>query len=98
MGWASGADIADNVWDIIKSYIPEHKKVDVASDLIDEFESRDCDTMQETQLWDIAMMRCPASMAENEEDWEAFERHERENDCEICDNRIWIRRNEFHPD
>lgn len=98
MGWGSGSEIADNIWDIIKRHIPEHSKVEVATEILDEFESRDCDTMQETQLWDIVMMRCPASMSKHEEDWDAFERHESEHDCDICDNRVWIRRVDFHPD
>lgn len=47
MGWASGSEIADSVWDEFQKYIPNDKKGKVALELVGLFESNDCDTMQE---------------------------------------------------
>lgn len=53
MGWASGSGIAESVWDAVKKFIPKDKQREVASHLIDIFESEDCDTMQETSMWEL---------------------------------------------
>lgn len=64
MGWASGSSIADSVWDAIKKYIPKDKKLEVAKDIVEIFENQDCDTMHETQLWDIVKKKCPKCKGE----------------------------------
>lgn len=47
MGWSSGSELAGNIWGLISNYIPEDKKKEVAKDLIQLFEYRDCDTLHE---------------------------------------------------
>ena len=51
MGWASGSELAENLWAIVKKHIPKNKHKVVAEALIQEFENADCDTMHETSLW-----------------------------------------------
>ena len=82
MGWASGGELADNVWDVVSSYIPKGAKAKVAQDLIDIFEGRDCDTMQETSLWDYANETCPTCRG----DWPASK------NCEPCEGYGWVRK------
>lgn len=64
MGWASGSGIAQNVWDEVKKYIPKDKQKTVAKSIIDIFEQEDCDTMQETTLWDLVFKTCPKCKGE----------------------------------
>jgi len=47
MGWASGSELAANVWDTVKDYIPEGSKYDVAKSLLRAFRGFDCDTLDE---------------------------------------------------
>ena len=54
MGWASGSCVAEEVWEVIKKYIPKSKQKAVAANLIEVFESHDCDTMSETSFWEMA--------------------------------------------
>lgn len=49
MGWATGSEILDVVWDVINKEIKEESKVKIAKKLIKVFESYDCDTTQETE-------------------------------------------------
>ena len=49
MGWASGSELAEEIWDIVKKYIPKNKKKKVAKQLVEAFEDRDCDTMCEAE-------------------------------------------------
>lgn len=70
MGWASGADLADQVWDVVKMFIPKTKQSAVAQQLIDVFEGRDCDTMMETSLWELANKYCPDCNAGGDFDWD----------------------------
>lgn len=58
MGWTSGGEFADKLWHCINKYIPEDKKYNVANNIIDLFEDRDCDVMQETKLWPIVYKQC----------------------------------------
>ena len=59
MGWCSGSSLADEIWEIIAFHIPKDKRAKIAKALIDIFEVRDCDTMQETALWRLAYKTCP---------------------------------------
>ena len=47
MGWASGSEIAQKLWNKIEQYLPEKVKKELALDITNFFESEDCDTMQE---------------------------------------------------
>lgn len=49
MGWASGSAIAESVWDSVRKYIPKAKRQKVAREIVDVFESEDCDTMYEAE-------------------------------------------------
>lgn len=49
MGWASGSGLAAETWELVREYIPEDKRKEVASKFIDEFEDMDCDTIYECE-------------------------------------------------
>ena len=49
MGWASGSELAEDVWTLVRKYIPKNALKQVASKLIDLFENRDCDTIEECE-------------------------------------------------
>jgi len=55
MGWASGAEIAEDVWSVVEGFLeglesPEEAKGQVALGLVKIFESHDCDTMEEASF------------------------------------------------
>ncbi len=47
MGWASGADVLESVWDDVKAFIPQSKRLEVATALAATFAHADCDTIGE---------------------------------------------------
>jgi hypothetical protein len=47
MGWASGSELAENLWDLVREFVPEDRRKKIAKKFIDEFESMDCDTICE---------------------------------------------------
>jgi hypothetical protein len=47
MGWCDGATLAESVWLLIRDYIPEGKRQQIALKMIDSFENEDADTMGE---------------------------------------------------
>ncbi len=50
MGWASGAELAHDVWVAAKKAgLPKEKQKKFARALIDIFENHDCDTMDECE-------------------------------------------------
>lgn len=49
MGWASGSELAEIVWDATRPYIHEKDRKIVANAVIDAFEDKDCDTMDECE-------------------------------------------------
>jgi hypothetical protein len=49
MGWTRGSEIANDVWEAVGKYVPDEHKRDVARELVDIFESHDCDTMDEAE-------------------------------------------------
>lgn len=53
MGWASGSRLLDEVAEIVMKHVPAEFRADVAEQLIDTFESEDCDTVYECDQPDI---------------------------------------------
>jgi hypothetical protein len=49
MGWASGSQILEDVWNTVKKHIPKNKHKTVAAKLVDIFENSDCDTVCEVE-------------------------------------------------
>lgn len=47
MGWASGSELAENIWDEVRNFIPENKRERVAKKIWAFFEDFDCDTLEE---------------------------------------------------
>jgi hypothetical protein len=54
MGWASGSDLADALWASVEKYLPKTKRQLIAQDWVLMFEVRDCDTMLETRVGEVA--------------------------------------------
>jgi hypothetical protein len=51
MGWASGSYLCDDVWTLVKRYIPEDKRKRLAGKLIDIFDDHDADDWEGTKVW-----------------------------------------------
>jgi len=49
MGWASGSEIADATWNLVRDYIPEDKRKEIADKFVEVFEDHDCDTIDEAE-------------------------------------------------
>jgi hypothetical protein len=49
MGWASGSEIAESIWDAVKKSIPKKDQKKVAKKIIEIFENNDCDTIEEAE-------------------------------------------------
>jgi hypothetical protein len=49
MGWASGSELAESVWSLFRKHVPKEQRKQVALKLIDLFEDRDCDTIDECE-------------------------------------------------
>lgn len=49
MGWASGSQLAQDVWDLIRPFLYVSERQRVARQLIDLFENMDCDTIDEAE-------------------------------------------------
>jgi len=61
MGWGSGAEIADAVWDQIRPYIRDSiMQKEAAQRIVEIFESHDCDTMFETEVGQVAGIKYDA--------------------------------------
>jgi hypothetical protein len=43
MGWAAGNELADEVWGIVREYIPTHQRKVIAREIIEVFEREDAD-------------------------------------------------------
>lgn len=50
MGWASGSQLADEVWGIVREFVPHHKRRTIAREIIDVFENEDADAWDENDL------------------------------------------------
>lgn len=46
MGWASGSELAEDCWELVRQFVPENKKKAIARKFIKLFEQQDCDTME----------------------------------------------------
>lgn len=50
MGWASGSELAEEVWLVVRRHIPEgDQRTLAAREIIDIFEGADCDTIDEAE-------------------------------------------------
>ena len=49
MGWASGSELAEDVWDVVRPFIPMEERKKVARSIVQAFENRDCDTLDEAE-------------------------------------------------
>jgi hypothetical protein len=49
MGWASGSEMASDIWALFRKYVPEKSRKRVARELVSIFEMQDCDTMDEAE-------------------------------------------------
>jgi hypothetical protein len=50
MGWASGSQLAEELYDDIRRVIPKDKRAKVAEKIIDAFENHDADDWSEDSL------------------------------------------------
>lgn len=53
MGWASGSELAQEVWDLFEDIIPSGEEKQYALKLVDMFENMDCDTLSEEKFYQI---------------------------------------------
>ncbi len=49
MGWASGSELAEDVWTAVRKHVPEDKRKSLATRIVRLFEGHDCDTLNEVQ-------------------------------------------------
>lgn len=47
MGWSSGSYLAEETWDLVRKYVPEEKRMEVAHSILELFSNHDADG------WDI---------------------------------------------
>lgn len=50
MGWCSGSYIAEDMWDIVREFIPIDKKPEVAKKIVDRFCDEDADDWGDGEL------------------------------------------------
>jgi hypothetical protein len=49
MGWASGSQLAEDVWEAVRPHLSEDVRRMVAIEIVGLFEGYDCDTLCEAQ-------------------------------------------------
>lgn len=49
MGWASGTEVGNRIWDNIRELVPEEHRQEAARVIIDALEDQDCDTIYECE-------------------------------------------------
>ena len=49
MGWASGSQLAEDVWDIVRPVVPQKNRKELAIEIVRLFEDHDCDTLDEAR-------------------------------------------------
>jgi len=49
MGWASGSELAESVWELFRKYVPEEERPRIAKQLIEAFRDHDWDTVDEAE-------------------------------------------------
>jgi hypothetical protein len=47
MGWSSGGGLFNEVWGIVREYVPEEKRAEVCAHVIDKFTDMDWDDLSE---------------------------------------------------
>ena len=50
MGWASGGQLFEDVWITVRNRIPKEQRVEIARELIQLFEGRDCDVLGDYEI------------------------------------------------
>ena len=50
MGWASGSQLAEDVWDTIRPVIPPTNRKELAIAVVRLFADHDCDTLDEARI------------------------------------------------
>ena len=70
MGWCTGSEIGENLWESIKDSIPKEKQQKVAKIIYDEltFHDADCWENHEDSLWAIAYPEEFKKESEEEDD------------------------------
>ncbi len=49
MGWASGSQLAEDVWQAVRTFVPQGNRKTVARRIVGLFEEHDCDTLDEAE-------------------------------------------------
>ena len=49
MGWCEGSYIANDIWKLVKDFVPENQRQQIARAIVDRFEDEDAD------CWDYDM-------------------------------------------
>lgn len=49
MGWCGGASIAEEVWLLVREFVPTKDRKNIAQEIINIFRDRDADTMDEAE-------------------------------------------------
>ena len=70
MTW-NGSIIAENIWEIVKDYIPEEEKQNIAQKIVELFEQEDCDTIDDAE--DLYETAYPESVMLEDGDDDDFE-------------------------
>ena len=47
MGWGTGSEVAERVWNLAEAFVPKAKRAELACELVALFRYFDCDTMGE---------------------------------------------------
>lgn len=88
MGWASGSEIAENVWRVVRKYVPQEKRERVSNEIIDIFENEDADTMSEAEtLWKDSH-RMDEDADEGFEDDEEYDEDEEDGEHDYDDSPL----------
>lgn len=48
------AELADDIWDLVKNSIPEGETQEMAQDIVRIFEAHDCDDLDDTEVFAAA--------------------------------------------
>jgi hypothetical protein len=49
MGWSSGVELAEKVWEIVKKEIPQYERARIARELVSAWLDMDCDNIDEAE-------------------------------------------------
>lgn len=84
MTWLNGADLAEQVWDVIKQHVPQDKQKIVAKELIKIFESYGCDTMTQTEMARLIYKPCDCQYGQDENNIKYFPRIDHKDGINTC--------------